>query len=312
MLLKAEKNFLLELFGYEGRELGNPARSFTRAPTDMFKLVKESRSFKRPAYVSVQPYSAADRPCAIEKLFFDFDSLENLDRAWQDTLKLSSTLIQFYGVRPLIVFSGNKGYHVYAFMKEPVQFEPAHIETAKHVYAEMQKLLLKGLNLETLDQGTIGDIKRLARIPFSVNEKSGKMCTPVNLLRQPYVPGGLLGFQVFGLDTCFVKKACENIKERSTLKLQSKPLPLKQGNRIHPKVQELIDKAKQGLNLEHLERVIILAEMVGKGYTDEQIHEVFKGIPDYNEKKTQYFIDYARRKGYKPYSMKKLLEVVKR
>lgn len=83
------------------------------------------------------------------------------------------------------------------------------------------------------------------------------------------------------------------------------------GSGIRPIIQELMDKAKEGYNLEHGERFTILLEMINKGYTGEQIHEIFRTIPDYNEKKTQYFIDHARKNGYKPYSMKKLLKMVK-
>jgi len=123
--------FLPVWFGYLGRELGTPARRFSNTPEELIKLVESCRRQKTPCYCSVQPYNARKRPCAIEKLFYDFDCKEDPSQAWRDAAAFSETLIQHYRILPLIVFSGNKGYHVYVFLKKPLPFKAENYNLAK-------------------------------------------------------------------------------------------------------------------------------------------------------------------------------------
>lgn len=306
--VKAVNRFLEEWFGIlEGRELGKPERVFTRDPRDMFSLIDESVRFRRPAYMSVQPYKAKDQPYAIEKLFFDFDSDGDLDRAWSDVSKFSDHLIRFYGVRPLVVFSGCKGYHIYIFLNRAYAF--SEVELAKEVYLSLQRALLRGLTLETLDRQVLGDIKRLSRIPFSLHEKSGNLCEPIDLNRRLYVPSGLFGFQAFGLSEAQVKKACENLRLKTQfIALRRKTVRAAKG--IRADVQHLIDQAKSGVELDHIHRLIILFEMLSIGCSDQEIHQVFASQRDYSPKETQYFIDHARKMGYKPFTSKRILEAL--
>ena len=312
-----KKVFLEEWFGFlEGRELGKISRGlfervFATNPRDMFSLIEESVRLRRLALMSVQPYKAKDRPYAIEKLFFDFDSEGDLDRAWCDVVKFADALIRFYGVRPLIVFSGGKGYHVYVFLNRLYSFEAEKIEIAKQIYLQLQKILLRGLELRSLDTHVLGDIKRLSRLPFSLNEKSGNLCLPIDLNRRFYLPCSLFGFQTFGLSEDFVKKACEEVKEKTLLKPLHRVNILRgQSESIRPIVRELIEECREGRDLTHRERLIILLEMLKAGCSDQEIHDVFRNQPDYDEKKTQYFIEHARKRRYKPFTREKILEVV--
>ncbi len=47
---------------------------------------------------------------------------------------------------------------------------------------------------------------------------------------------------------------------------------------------------------EHMARVHLVLLMLELGMSDEEIHAVFRHAEDYNEKRTQYFIDYNRKK----------------
>jgi hypothetical protein len=308
--VKAATRFLEEWFGIlEGRELGKPERVFTTDPKDMFNLIDESVRLRRPAYMSVQPYRAKDQPYAIEKLFFDFDSDGDLDRAWSDASKFSDHLIRFYGVRPLVVFSGCKGYHVYVFLSRVYAF--SGVEAGREVYLSLQKALLRGLTLETLDRQVLGDLKRLSRLPFSLNEKSGSLCQPIDLNRRFYVPSGLFGFQAFGLSERQVKKVCESLKVKLNLmSLRRKAARVKVNRGVRAEVQFLIDQAKSGVELDHIHRLIILFELLSLGCSDQEIHEVFASQRDYSPKETQYFIDHARKMGYKPFTSKRILEAI--
>ncbi len=55
----------------------------------------------------------------------------------------------------------------------------------------LQRRLLLGFKAETLDHSPIGDIKRLARAPFSFHEKTGSLCCPVDSERKPIIPDEL-------------------------------------------------------------------------------------------------------------------------
>ena len=136
MDLKADaQNFLIQWFGTEGREVGTPERRFITNYRDLIATIEECRQRLLPCYLSVQPYRTRDQPCGIEKLFLEFDSIEDPQRAWRDTVSFAEALKRFYNVEPLIVFSGRKGYHVYAFLAKTVQFEPNQLELAKAAYA---------------------------------------------------------------------------------------------------------------------------------------------------------------------------------
>ena len=111
--------FYNEWFGvHGGREVfyaNRRSREYIKSPEQLETYVKECTNLQIPAYMSVQPYISRDRVFGLEKLYFDFDCEGKLDKAWRDAYTFSETLIKYYGVEPLILFSGCKGYNVYVF-----------------------------------------------------------------------------------------------------------------------------------------------------------------------------------------------------
>lgn len=60
---------------------------------------------------------------------------------------------------------------------------------------------------------------------------------------------------------------------------------------------KLIQKIHKGHeSIEHISRVHLVMLLLEEGYSDNEIHEIFKLGESYNPKKTQYFIDYNRKK----------------
>jgi hypothetical protein len=56
--------------------------------------------------------------------------------------------------------------------------------------------------------------------------------------------------------------------------------------------------AQHGVNegaVEHIARVHLILMMIEEGWSDEQIHAVFRLAKDYDPKRTQYYIDYNRK-----------------
>ncbi|MBE3093397.1 MAG: hypothetical protein IMZ52_00060 [Actinobacteria bacterium] len=92
-------------------------------------------------------------------LFFDFDS-EDISLAWEDAKKTFNHFEEA-GITCCLNFSGRKGWHVI------VEVEPKNYSSKQH--KDVMRLYRDILGLETLDEATFGDKKRLFRIPGTWN-----------------------------------------------------------------------------------------------------------------------------------------------
>jgi len=302
--------FLKEWFGiYAGRELGDPQRFFTDRYEDLIDFVAKCRAEKKPCYMSVQPYFKRDWVYGLEKLFFDFDSKEDTSKAWKEAEAFAENLIEYYGVLPFITFSGGKGYHVYVFLKNTVAFPNHRADLVKKVYERLQRKLLKGLNFETLDQNVIGDLKRLARVPYSVHEKTGKLCHPIALNHQFYDPKSLEIYREHGLDTSLIREVIKEITSREKIRKPARSKIHASNSKIRPCILEAL---KQPLEDEegHLMRLAIAREYLNLGYSVDEVAQLFKTQSDYGDgRKSRYYVEYLKRHPSKPVRCKTIQEL---
>jgi hypothetical protein len=168
------ERFWVDWFGLEGREVGDPYRSFYPGRATFLRFVDRCHATRAPCYLSVNPYHDRDRVAGLEKLFFDFDCVDDPDRAFAEAADFARQLDTHYRIAPLLTFSGRKGYHVYAYLWNTVTFDAARQSFAKAVYQIIADLLLDGLTYATLDRQPLGDIKRLARVPYTTHPGSGQ------------------------------------------------------------------------------------------------------------------------------------------
>ncbi len=159
-----------------GRDHGHPWRAFyTLSRVDeIIECMKRDEEQRRPCFASVNYMASRGEPVALEKLFLDFDSEESVERAWEDALKAYSALSEVCD--PLIVASGRRGYHLYVWLPEPIQ-------APKPVLKAFLEEILAALNLPplpTLDEKVVADPSRLSRTPYTIHEKTGKQCTPID------------------------------------------------------------------------------------------------------------------------------------
>jgi len=302
-----------EWFGTKGREVGSPEREYVGTMPEFLAFIGKCEIENLPCYVSVQPYSSRDQVYGLEKLFYDFDSKEDppdLEKAWAEASDFADKLRFFYKVEPLVAFSGRKGYHVDVWLQEVVSFEPEQELVAKEVYRTLQEKILEGLNYSTLDPQVIGDIRRLARLPYTTHEKSGLLCQPVDEDRRPIELTSLETYRANGLSDEIFSKVVKEVVGRMELKGRRVSDAQASHGDVREPVKALIEAAKEGKKLSHGKRLIILFELINKRYSDESIQEVFSVQPDYNPRKVQYFIDQARRRGYRPFRMEKILREV--
>jgi hypothetical protein len=97
---------------------------------------------------------------------FDFDSEKDIRLAWLDAKELYNKFVD-KGYRTIITYSGKKGFHVY--LKVKPKFYP------RKQIAFVQESYKKHYALKTMDEQLFGDIRRLMRVPYTLNMK-GEYC----------------------------------------------------------------------------------------------------------------------------------------
>jgi len=233
-------------------------------------------------------------------VFIDIDYKDDLNRA----RKIVNRILHYLNVkydckRPYVQFSGFKGYHIIIPM-EPIEINPPSLTS------DFLKFLQLKLSMGYCDEQILGDIVRIIRLPNTYNSKAlakgqdGLVKIIQEWNGEKFDPGLL--WEEYKLN-----KLEEEFQKQNNKKIK---LLYKPGNKIRPEIQELIRKAKEGFNLTHRQRLAILFELINNGYDDEEILEIFKNLPDFNERLTCYMIEHARKKGYKPFRTENIIKIL--
>jgi len=183
-------------FNHYPRTLGNPRQELVLTTDEIYpRLVKWAGLY--PCFISTAGYDdlrwevgGKQSPGRIihEMTFFDFDHDTKPENAFADVQRLSQFL-RSMDIAHWVQYSGSKGYHLF-IMHEATKFRFSHLDGSadalKHLINQTQTHLSKTLGLNTLDEQTTGDPKRLCRIPFTrhVNrhlEASGRFAVPIEI-----------------------------------------------------------------------------------------------------------------------------------
>lgn len=131
-----------------------------------------NRNLNRDMFLSTHSTSTRDKNM-FNKVFFDMDN-DNLHVAFSDTLKFVDYL-ENSGYNTRVVFSANKGFHVY------IDFDYVIIDN----YAQKIDMFINDisnkLSINSFDVQVCKDKNRIMRVPFTINTKSGKMCYPIDI-----------------------------------------------------------------------------------------------------------------------------------
>ncbi|MFW9937022.1 MAG: hypothetical protein ACFFD5_05195 [Candidatus Thorarchaeota archaeon] len=73
-----------------------------------------------------------------------------------------------------------------------------------------------------------------------------------------------------------------------------------------PCMKEILLKAKEGQNLIHIERLVILFFLLALNYPVEEIIKIFSYLPDFDKEKTTYQVNFAKNKEYVPHACETL------
>ena len=104
-----------------------------------------------------------------------------------------------------------------------------------------------------------------------------------------------------------IEKIWEEKKTEHELKIDYSTLEGKEQKEFFPPcIIKIIEKAEEGQNLIHIERLFLVWFLIDQKYPEEEIINYFSALPDFDRDKTTYQVRYAMRKGYKPYSCESL------
>jgi len=239
------------------------------------------------------------------------NNLEPVKKVVNEVVDRAATFVE----EPFIIFSGNKSYYLVFALPTPVK-GPVVVRDRfgrvvreyglNEVYRAIFDLVLRdksylGLGGDVIERFVdtqVAEPKRLLRIPGFTHEVSGK-------------PTMQLGVELTPID--FDPDAlAKSVLPNSVLTdyWAYIELPREEGGRTGKKVvggvsgwdclpswvKALIDYLREYGKLCHYGRLAVAGWMIRCGFTDEEIHEVFKHADDYNPRTTQYHINDTREK----------------
>ena len=194
-------------------------------------------------------------------------------------------------------WTGFKGYRMCVWL-------PRLLPADRIILEKIQRWLAGGLD-EWLDAHVVGDVKRLFRVPYSINPKSGDRAAVVDYLLQELSareaaehlqslkPLDARVLDRFAREAVLEAFAREQERARAAKRVSNYGGEAK---RLPRWVEALIEYLRQTKELCHAARVAVARWMHFVGYSHKEIIEVFKSASDFDEKKTAYHVDYEIRR----------------
>ena len=260
----------------------------------------------------------------IDTLVFDLDHKTDLKIPFKEAKKLVEYLIE-KNTTPRVYFSGMKGFHVY------VDFPPVELENPKEVIKRIGASIAEKLGLTSIDY-QVFELARLIRLPLTIHSKTGYKCTPINPekflkmdlnsvihfckfshspieIHESWDFAKLMKYEDFKLSVETAVRALSPARKfrprgngdwrvrrvehyikvlRENGRLSADPEVV----RIHARNPN-VNPANLG-SIEHIARVHLCLLLIELGYSDSEIHDVFKLAEDYNPDKVSYYIKYNR------------------
>jgi len=145
------------------------------------------------------------------------------------------------------------------------------------------------------------NINKIKRV---VAEKVRSMIVERGKDRTQQIPEKLQGY----IDE--IKDKIKTVKEK--YQVSSSNITIKEKSEAYPPcINRIINKTKSGFNLGHIERLILVFFLLNIELSVEEILNLFRMQPDFDEERARYYIEHAAGKigghtKYKPYNCNKL------
>jgi len=114
--------------------------------------------------------------CNVNKIFIDLDPKEDIDQLMEDFQKLHYYL-EDKKLKHRIVFSGG-GFHFYIYIK--------NCFTAAGLYKSTKWIIEDSEIGDSYDKLVVGDYRRVARVPYTLNIKRKVYCYPISTIVDDY------------------------------------------------------------------------------------------------------------------------------
>lgn len=227
-----------------------------------------------------------------DTIFFDIDGKTG---GTNEAIAKYMKFKQNYNFISRLYFSG-VGLHVYTDLVTPIR--------GKAEYKQFCNKLVKKYNLIGLiDSSAVGDTSRLARLPHSVNSRSGKTTIQIldsELIKKPeeYVETIYAGKKYVLVD--FGIEIEERKQEKSQLVKLTKDWKKVYGD-YPPCINNALNMIEKEGELNHTERIHLATFLINIGREDE-LWEALKKANDYSESISIYQVEYLKSRNMKSYS----------
>lgn len=251
------------------RMFGNPYQVRVDSEYEINKYIEDNNGIN-PCFISIcqyDPYPLND------KVVFDLDG----QYAERDVKLLTNYFEDNDLGSFMVVFTGG-GYHFY--------FKVLEFHYNKEDISRFQLDVEKRLDLKSFDHHVLGDIKRMIRIPGTINEKYG---IETEILYE-YDSDNFINLYLWK-DNNNKHKFYKNIKHNM--------------NMMSTRISELhrypcIEYYIQMKEPPHIIRVWYVSKLISQGYNEDEIVERLKSFKwiDWNEDITRYQINHNMKNGY--------------
>jgi hypothetical protein len=215
-----------------------------------------------------------------------------------EALRLYHHLAKRYKCTPLLNFTGNRGYQLWLLLEKPL---PAlHYRMAFHYY-------IAGLTFGRELDPNVTDPARFMRLPYTRHEQGG-LCLPLDpqsleplRLEQAVetvkpAPVNALE-ELISLEPISIPKKLvigRSGKRSGRRRLPEDPVRLLE-DMAPPCLKAIWGKLREKREISHSERLALAWFLQNLGYNDDAIVGLFKNAPDFNEKKTRYYLKRSRK-----------------
>ncbi len=259
--------YLETLFGDMPREFSKPQRWTVYDMKELLSCIDRYNG-KARCFCSVYAYHKDCKEPVIDKVFVDIDgSIEH-------ARKLHVWLVN-KNIKHTMLFSG-KGFHFYIFCNKT---------TDKNGLRGFQLFLEKEL-LINIDHQTIGDVARIATIPFTLNTRRMRYCIPLSsheLLTFKHDEISELAKKQFNAPHVYGVNLVDLSKYLDDNKFDTEFYEFSESNDFEVKGDKFLESIpkcvafhlKKG-NPNHRERGIIIMYLLESGFTKELIVSILK------------------------------------
>lgn len=298
-------NVLETLFPFFPREYGK-YRKTVYSMDHLAKLIDRDNGLD-DVYVSVY-----DKALNIDKVVWDIDSdsPSKLSLALEEAKRLYEKITSS-GIPCVPVFSGKKGFHIYALF-QPLQLD---VFTASELIKNVQEQFIIRTKTTLADNHLIGNTSALIRVPNTLNES--RFCVPLPEDFLDWTVDKVLDYALKPRNLIFKFNYRPNIKDFYDPEIfypTGKPITLEPVDSVpsNPKSLKYLIRPCIFVTITnvreppHFARAELVTELNALGYSIDDIVEIIKNLnfADFDEKITRKYVEkYVK---YIPYSCRRL------